>query len=378
MEDKDIKISIISITYNQKDYIKDALDGMLMQKTSIPFEIIVHDDCSTDGTQDILRSYQAQYPDIVKPIFEEENQYSKGKDFFKTILFNHTHGEYVALCEGDDFWIDENKLQLQYEALESHPECDMCACWGCTVSEDGHREISQIRPKNQDGILSEAEVILGGGQYLVTAGLFFRRAMFDHLLEFEKNNSLDYVVQMKGALRGGIYYIDRKMAVYRRYAKGSWTNTVLHNDENLKVQWEQETTMLKQFDSDTAWRFHDAIQRRLLDYTPFDVQLEQNKEKIINITNQHRKNCYIWGMGRRGENLEKFFSNHNIEISGVCDAMNNRVGQKTECGNIIESTDKVLKKADAIFASTKWAFDDLVKSDFSGKIINFQQFMPYG
>ena len=349
---------------------------MLKQRTTFKYEIIVHDDASTDGTEDIVKKYQAEYPDIVKPIYENINQYSQGKDFLKQIILHEANGEYIALCEGDDFWIDEQKLELQYKSLEEHPECDMCACWGCTVSEDGHKEISQIRPRFQNGILKEEDIILEGGQYIVTAGLFFRKSMFCKILEFEKNNSLDYEFQIKGGLRGGIYYLDRKMVAYRRYAQNSWTVNVLHNDKNLKMQWDFEKRMLRQLDIDTNGQYHTVIEKRLLRYTPFEEQLEDHKRDVFHVIRENPTQCYIWGLGRRGESLEKFFYNNNIQVSGVCDAMNNQINMTTKYGNRIVSTDYVLTNAKTIFASTKIAYDDLVKINFHGKLINFQQYMP--
>ena len=217
MKDKDeisdVRVSVICITYNQKKYIRRAIDSMLSQVTEFQFEVIVHDDVSTDGTVAILREYEEKCPEIIRVIYETENQYSKGVDFVAQMVRETARGKYIALCEGDDFWTDDHKLQLQYEVMEAHPECDMCACYGCTVTEDGVDEVSDIRPIKHDGILPVEDVIRGGGQYLVTAGLFYRRSMYDEMLSFERVIPLDYAQQIKGALKGGIYYIDRKMAV---------------------------------------------------------------------------------------------------------------------------------------------------------------------
>lgn len=373
---KEISVSILCCTYNQNKYLEAALESMLKQKTTFKYEIVVHDDASTDGTRDIIRKYQAEYPDIVKPIYENTNQYSQGIDFMKRIILHDTSGEYIALCEGDDFWIDEQKLELQYQIMEKHPDCDMCACWGCTVSEDGTKEISQIRPQIHDGILKEEDVILEGGQYIITAGLFFRKSMFDKIMEFEKHNSLDYEFQIKGGLRGGIYYLDRKMAAYRRYAQNSWTINVLHNDVKLKLQWDYEKRMLRQLDQDTNGQYHTVIEKRLLRYTPFEEQLENHKKDIFHVIRENPTKCYIWGLGRRGESLEKFFYANDIHVSGVCDAMNNQVGAITKYGNKIVSTEYAMANANSIFASTKVAYDDLVKTNFRGELIDFQNYMP--
>lgn len=372
------EVSIICNTYNQEAYLEKAIDSMLAQKTSFDYEIIIHDDLSTDGTAALVRKYAAAYPEKIKAVYEQENQYSKGADFITPMIKNIARGKYVAMCEGDDFWIDENKLQLQRDALENHPESDMCACWGCTVTEDGKREVSQIRPRIGDGILSTESVILGGGQYLVTAGLFFRRNMYEKILEFEKITPLDYVLQIKGSLRGGIFYIDRKMAVYRRYAVGSWTNDVLKNEEKLNIQWNIEKRLLETFDSDTNGQYHDVITERMKAYVPFEQQMESRKEEIMLLIKNYNHECYIWGKGRRGTSLEKFLKKYQVKVDGICDAVNTDIGKTSKFGNKIFHTESVLKNAKVIFASTKWAYEDLIKTDFAGDIIDFQQYMPYG
>ena len=120
-------VSICCITYNHEPYIVQTLDGFLMQKTSFPFEVLVHDDASTDRTTDIIREYEKKFPKIIKPIYQKENQYSKGnRAILASFIYPRAKGKYIALCEGDDYWIDENKLQIQVDFLESNTEYGMC------------------------------------------------------------------------------------------------------------------------------------------------------------------------------------------------------------------------------------------------------------
>lgn len=118
--DNDLMVSIRCITYNHEPYIRQCLEGFVMQKTNFRFEAIVHDDASTDGTATIIKEYAEKYPDIIKPIFETENQYSKHDGSIRRIMNEHTHGKYVAMCEGDDYWTDPLKLQKQVDFLERH------------------------------------------------------------------------------------------------------------------------------------------------------------------------------------------------------------------------------------------------------------------
>ncbi len=119
-------VSIVCITYNQCKYIRDALDGFLLQKTDFEIEIIVHDDASSDGTSDILREYQDEYPELFKLIIQEENQYRKIGFGFVFDVFRQARGKYIAICEGDDYWTDPAKLQKQIDALESNAGSTMC------------------------------------------------------------------------------------------------------------------------------------------------------------------------------------------------------------------------------------------------------------
>ena len=121
-ENEPLMVTILCLVYNHESYIRQCLEGFVMQKTNFRFEAIVHDDASTDGTAAIIREYAEKYPDIIKPIFETENQYSKGDGSLGRIMTAHTHGKYVAICEGDDYWIDPLKLQRQVDFLEGNPE----------------------------------------------------------------------------------------------------------------------------------------------------------------------------------------------------------------------------------------------------------------
>ncbi len=120
MKDGNVLVTIRCLAYNHEAYIHQCLEGFVMQKTNFRFEAIVHDDASTDSTAEIIREYANKYPDIIKPIFETENQYSKHDGSLRRIMNSHTRGKYVAICEGDDYWIDPFKLQKQVDFLEKN------------------------------------------------------------------------------------------------------------------------------------------------------------------------------------------------------------------------------------------------------------------
>lgn len=368
-------VSVICVTYNQEDYIRDTLDNILSQQTDFAFEILVHDDASTDGTAQILWEYQNKYPGVVQLIIERENLFSKGVDFFADMVRNMARGKYIAICEGDDYWTDDRKLQMQYDALENHPECDMCACCAEMVSADGTLMLGQVRPMGKNGILHMEEVILGGGMYLATAALFFRKSMYDNMMDFEKIRSLDYVYQMKGALRGGIYYIDRPMAAYRRYSKGSQTVQLTGENTVMVHQCEQEQRILEILDAETGGRYHEIIKERLRDYRIgyFD-QLMLCRDSIYSLLSS-KENIYIWGMGLRGRALEKFCAVQNIKIAGVCDITNVNIGNLTEYGHKIVSTDEALENGAVILASVNGAYTYLREKHTDKTVVNLFKYM---
>lgn len=122
-------VVIQCLVYNHKPYLRQCLDGFIMQKTNFKFVAVVHDDCSTDGSQEIIREYEEKYPDIIKPIYEIENQYSKRDGSLMRIVnkaLNAIEAKYLAFCEGDDYWIDSLKLQKQVDFLDSHADIGLC------------------------------------------------------------------------------------------------------------------------------------------------------------------------------------------------------------------------------------------------------------
>ena len=119
-------LTVSCTAYNQESYIAQTLDGFLMQKTNFPFEVIVHDDASIDKTSTIIREYEKKFPAIIRPIYETENQYSKNDGSISKIMVPLYKGKYIAYCEGDDYWIDEKKLQMQVDFLEENLDYGMC------------------------------------------------------------------------------------------------------------------------------------------------------------------------------------------------------------------------------------------------------------
>lgn len=125
--ERNVLVSVFCVTYNHVLYIRQCLDGLLSQKTDFAFEIIVHDDASTDGTTEVIKEYELLYPDIIVPIYQKENQYSKGnRAIIASFMMCRARGEYTCTCEGDDYWCDPGKIQRQTDFLKNNPEYGMC------------------------------------------------------------------------------------------------------------------------------------------------------------------------------------------------------------------------------------------------------------
>jgi glycosyltransferase involved in cell wall biosynthesis len=215
------KVSICCITYNHEPYITDALDGFLMQKTDFPFEIIVRDDFSTDKTAQIIREYEQKYPTIIKPIYETENGYRKGIKATPIVL-KKAKGEYIALCEGDDYWTDTSKLQQQVNFLTSN--LDYSACHhACSKVADNKQIIQQnILELYKD--YSEQELLTAGTE-IATNTLMFRNCVEqDEIKKFSKIINGDTVLFHLLGFHGKAKFIDTiKNSAYRIHSGGVWS-----------------------------------------------------------------------------------------------------------------------------------------------------------
>lgn len=229
-------VSIRCTVYNHESFLRKCLDGFVMQKTNFPFEAVVHDDASTDHSADIIREYAAKYPDIIKPIYETENQWSKPDNSFNNIVDGSLHGKYIAVCEGDDYWTDPYKLQKQVDFLESHQEYTMACTRTELYSERRHKIIGEVRTRIGDGKLSPQMVILKGGLYIATTSIIYKREIrhVNYPSYCFKCHVGDYPLQIMGAMKGGIYYFDEPMAVYRVENSKSWVGRTQNSEHDVK------------------------------------------------------------------------------------------------------------------------------------------------
>ncbi|MEY0330985.1 glycosyltransferase [Providencia rettgeri] len=236
-----VYISCVCIAYNHENYIRDALDSILAQKTEYRFELIIHDDKSTDGTREIILEYKNKFPSIITLILQDENQYSKLKRIIP-LTIPHIKGEYTALCEGDDFWNDEYKIQKQISALIKYPKVNLCINRAIVI--DGNENISPTKfrkHRKNSGTIPYRNVFLTSGQFCATASMFFRTKMLVNGLPlFYKHAPVgDFPLEVYLGLNN-IFYISDIMSVYRlSYINNSWSAQTL-NDINIKINFLNE------------------------------------------------------------------------------------------------------------------------------------------
>lgn len=265
-----IAVSIYCITYNHEPYIRDALEGFVRQKTDFPFEAIVHDDASTDGTAEIVGEYARRYPDLIVPVLQEENQHSKGRSILRTQILPRARGRYLAACEGDDFWTDEYKLQKQYDYMESHPGCTFCFTNAVIRNEADGRERTFIPYSRTDA----ARFDPGRGDYglhdfyrltfIPMASFFYRRECLESLSGDVARMcpSGDLRLRLYAASLGYAHFLNEKTCVYRENVPGSqmasWkrmTRAGMYRKALL------DTNMLMDLDERTGRAFHDGLAR---------------------------------------------------------------------------------------------------------------------
>lgn len=211
-------VTIRCITYNHEPYIRQCLEGFVMQKTNFRFEAIVHDDASTDGTVAIIREYAEKYPNIIKPIYETENQYSKRNGSLTKIMNEHTHGKYVAMCEGDDYWIDPLKLQKQVDYLEAHQNCRYVFTARYVNNEVHGTKVEQRYKKR---VYKTYDILLGFNPGI--QNVMFYTADTEEYLKYKGING-DRLFPYIASLKGEIHYINDITSVYRVTGKGVSTS----------------------------------------------------------------------------------------------------------------------------------------------------------
>ena len=256
----DIMVSVWCTTYNHFSYIRDALDSFISQQTNFPYEIIVHDDCSTDGTAEILQEYQSKYSEIIKPIFEKENLYSKGIPFARDIFKKNMNGKYVAVCDGDDFWCNPLKIQRQFDYMEAHKDCSLMMHNGYFLNAKNNRK-KLINPYPTTEILTENDVIVEGKHMPPTASMFYRRTDREEMPSFFWDAPVgDRTLRLFLLTRGYVYYEDDPMCMYRINVPGSFGKRTASSKEYSETILKRMEAFFDTYNTYTNYSHDYAVQ----------------------------------------------------------------------------------------------------------------------
>lgn len=260
-----VEVSVLCATYNQERYLRRCLDSLVSQETSFRYEILVHDDASTDSTVDIIKEYVEKYPEIIHPFYQSENQYSKGVKITKEFQFPRAKGRYIAFCEGDDFWSDNKKLQIQYNALEENLNCVACVAKTSCCNEDGSvhpRTIPDRSVHITGGEISSSEAcfLIYNGYAFQTTSFFFRREVLAEA--YSKPYSVvlngDEALLMAAVSLGNFYYIDMPLSTYRVNALGSWNENSRKWDRTKQIEQQMRIQNIRFcFYNDTGRKFRE-------------------------------------------------------------------------------------------------------------------------
>ena len=272
-------VSICTLAYNHEAYVREALDSFLAQETDFPFEIIIHDDASTDSTAEIIAGYQRLYPQIIKPIYQKQNQYSTGKRIGISFVFQKAEGEYIAFCEADDYWVDPHKLQKQAEFLRDNP--DFSTCFGRAAVLRKNELLPDEHKQNYRAILGDRtefglEDVLQEN-FIATCAVMFRKKNFAGFPAWsEKLPFGDWVLHLLNAQQGKIKYFDDLMAVYRVHPGGTWTS------KSLKEKYQGIFLFYHLVSQHLNHKYDDIILRAIekigLTYIEYSDQLQEAKE----------------------------------------------------------------------------------------------------
>lgn len=270
-------VSVRMITYNHEKFIVQAIEGVLMQKTSFPFELIIGEDCSTDRTREIVVDYANRYPEIIKPILHEKNVGMKANG---RATREASTGKYVALCEGDDYWIDPLKLQKQVDFMESHPDFNMCCHAVLRVNVKGRDLKKPIIPYREDRVVPTEDIIVAGGGFVGTNSILYRKEFMDNPPEFYRISPVgDAALLLNLAIQGKVYYFADIMSAYRKGVSVSWSNQIGKSREKQIRHYEKMIEMRNIFNEYTDHKYSDSV----------DIIQMKNEATVLTLKGEYYK-----------------------------------------------------------------------------------------
>ena len=408
-------VSIWCSAYNHEAYISDAIEGFLMQKTSFKYEIIIHDDASTDRTPEIIRRYEAKYPEMIHGIYQINNQWSQNWPsvaWMNQLQIQNCKGKYIAFCEGDDYWIDMQKLQLQVDYLEKHSECMMVIHDAIDIDCRTHK----VKSKSlyaKDCLLQPEEIITQRHLQVPTASMLFRSEIMKMKGCFLHAGIGDYTHLLYCLTKGNIYYFSRIMSAYRYCHKGSWTTLMSDNMDKRIIQLVLTIDFLEKYNEYSKKIYEDfviskvqicvddilysfglqTLESTLKLCTEYDRKTKGQycktfnqikrvcqqiyndnylDEKIFHFCNKYKK-IFVMGAGKYAGIIAKQLRNNNIEFEGFV-ISNNKDNPQIYLGKPVWKLKNIsfeLKDIGIIIGINPIIWDQIIDSLRSVNIYNY-------
>ena len=309
---EEIKVSVICLAYNHAKYVRKTLEGFVSQKTDFPIEVLIHDDASTDETADIIREYAQKY-DFIKPIFQTENQFSKNVSVTREIMLPRVQGKYVAFCEGDDYWTDVGKLQMQADYLDNHPDCAMCCHAYHKIDAADEHVIEVIETLDREGDITPEQAIVYKRPSQLATQMFRTEVIRDMPPVYHNVGVGDYPMLLKAVAGGRIHYFDRDMAAYRVASVGSWTSRIYRDVNKQLAHWDRIREFLIRYDQFNEGRFSEAVRKKLdsIDFSCAVICQDYKRARSCEQYNEmplYRKmviscGCYLPGLAKTIERI---------------------------------------------------------------------------
>ena len=280
-------VSVCITTYNHENFIAEAIEGVLMQATSFPYEIIVAEDKSTDGTREIVRDYQHRYPDTIRLRLAAENLYSKNKRYPAIGARNAARGKYIAQCEGDDYWTDPEKLEKQTNFLENHPNCTVCYTAAEILDNESGEILQGVRKPDDVRRFYSLEYVLRNNPFsLATA--FYRREVCDKVPPwFYVGLNGDYCLLVLCAREGDVGYIDEKCAVHRRHEGG------VHSPSDILEKFDEAVKTRRAILSGLEPHHRRILEAKIYSFNRRALRIAMDRANTSEVRKYARR-CWTW------------------------------------------------------------------------------------